>query len=377
VGTDVKRRFLAIGMVATVSTGLALNRPAAQAPTATSLLERYAGGEFEAVATELGGLKDFDDLLKQLRHDGQAWIEAGPEADRPRRELAAATFALEAARADEWTEWKLVQSHPEVPSHPADSLFWKPPPLLIEWACALFGREPAPRPIERWWQLAALAVAERAEDFEFLIGSPFEARGNKESDEIQHLVHAAARFPHERRFALAQGIALDWRTWPEHRRGTPPHARGTREAEQVFESLTKDETVGGEASVRLGVLRLREGDAERALDLFDRAEDLTRDPYVVYLARFSAGQAYERKKRTADAMRSYRGALATIPRAQSASMALSSLLFLGGARAEAAAISEAALTAFPLPLDPWRAYADADDRFWPELIAHLRAEIRR
>ena len=313
-------------MVAAASIGLAPGHPSAQAPTAIAMLDRYAAGQFDAVTAELASLKDFDDLLKQLRHDGQAWIGSGGASDRSRRELAAATFALEAARADEWTEWKLVQSHPEVPSHPADSLFWKPPPLLIEWGCALFGREPAPRPIERWWQLAALAVAERAEDFEFLIGSPFEARGTKESDEPRHLVHASARFPHERRFALAQGIALDWRTWPERRRGTPPHARGTREAEQVFESLVKDEAVGGEASVRLGALRLRSGDVERALDLFDRAEDLTRDPYVVYLARYFGGQAYERKKRTADAIGAYRGALSPIPHAQSAAMALSSLL---------------------------------------------------
>jgi hypothetical protein len=26
-------------------------------------------------------------------------------------------------------------------------------------------------------------------------------------------------------------------------------------------------------------------------------------------------------------------------------------------------------------IDPWRGYADADDRFWPELIGRVRAEI--
>jgi hypothetical protein len=33
--------------------------------------------------------------------------------------------------------------------------------------------------------------------------------------------------------------------------------------------------------------------------------------------------------------------------------------------------------ASPRPADPWRGYADADDRFWPLLIGQLRAEIRR
>jgi hypothetical protein len=39
-------------------------------------------------------------------------------------------------------------------------------------------------------------------------------------------------------------------------------------------------------------------------------------------------------------------------------------------------LSEAALAA-PMPVDPWRGYADADDRFWPALVSQLRAEIRR
>ena len=31
----------------------------------------------------------------------------------------------------------------------------------------------------------------------------------------------------------------------------------------------------------------------------------------------------------------------------------------------------------PLPPDPWREYAHADDRFWPVLVGRLRAEIAR
>jgi hypothetical protein len=44
---------------------------------------------------------------------------------------------------------------------------------------------------------------------------------------------------------------------------------------------------------------------------------------------------------------------------------------------EAAALVEASVAGRPPPNDPWRAYAAADDRFWPELVARLRAEIRR
>jgi hypothetical protein len=48
-----------------------------------------------------------------------------------------------------------------------------------------------------------------------------------------------------------------------------------------------------------------------------------------------------------------------------------------GLRAEAASVIDAALSLNSRPLDPWRAYAEADARFWPVLIDQLHAEIRR
>ena len=139
------------------------------------LLDSYRTGKFAAVVAELEGDVDFKDLLKQLKDAGPEWIEAGGAAERETRELVAATFALEAARADEWREWKMIWKQPQVCppkpppgaepskagcSQPLSVLEWKPPPLLIEWACQLMRRTETPRPIERWWQLAALAVAQ-------------------------------------------------------------------------------------------------------------------------------------------------------------------------------------------------------------------------
>jgi tetratricopeptide (TPR) repeat protein len=364
------RRGLPIGLLCAC---VATERPAAQAPTAIGLLDRYARGECEPVVAALQGAHDFDALLKQLKHDGEAWMSAGGPADRSRRELTAATFALEAARADAWTEWKIVQRNRPFPD---PSIYWRSPPLLIQWASALFLRDRMPRPIERWWQLAAASVAERAEDFEFLIGSPFEARGNPH-DEIEFLRHVLPRFPHETRFVLAQAIALDWRTWPDRPRGRASGRPGTREAQQVYQNLLTDPAVGSEAAMRLGVLRLRSGAVDAAIDLFNRSDDRTRDPYVLYLARYFKGQALERKKQEADAEHAYRSALSVVPQAQSASIALGALLFRRDARLEASGVVEANLSARPQPVDPWRTYADADDRFWPDLVNRLRAEIHR
>ena len=108
-----------------------------------------------------------------------------------------------------------------------------------------------------------------------------------------------------------------------------------------------------------------------------RADERTREPYVAYLARYFAGQARERLKQLPEAERAYRGALAATPRAQSASFALSALLGSHGRRTEAAALIDAALTANPIAFDPWRAYGEADARFWPVLIAQLHEEIAK
>ena len=361
-------RLLRLGVLPSVLvlTCLTVGRPGAQAPTATALLDRYAHGEFDAVVATLGETKDLGDLYNSLKHDGPAWIDAAGPAEKSRRELVAATFAMEAARAGEWHDWKRVQRiNLNAPTGgrgggggggrrgaggggggqlvqglqrgggvtesylPPDALYWRPPAQLLEWGCAVFRSDATPRPIERWWQLAALAVAERAEDFEFLLGSPFEERGNPK-DEMEHLAHVAARFPTERRFALAQGIALDWRSWPDDPKnviapsvipGAPYPPLGVLEAQKVFESLQNDDEVGPEATLRLGVLRLREGASGEALKLFDRVDDSTRDQYLVYLARFFRGQALERARQFPEATRAYRSAHDTIPGAQSASPA--------------------------------------------------------
>jgi tetratricopeptide (TPR) repeat protein len=342
---------------------LAIASPRASAPSITQQLDRYAAGEFARVAAELDQTKDFNELLKQLQKNGPDWIAAGGAADRPRRELAAATFALEAARAGEFKDWKLVQSWMGL-----ENIYWRAPPLLIEWGCARLRSQATPRPVERVWHLAAVAVAARANDYEFLIGSPWEGRANRK-DEILQLEHAAARFPNERRLALAQGIAAEWRLFPTRR-------SGAIEAQKIFESLLGDEIVGAEANVRLGFMALRDNNIAAALPRFDEAETRTREPYVVYLARYFRAQAFEKQKKVADAERAYRGALAVVPGAQSASFALSAILAANGRRAEAAAVVDRALTMNPRPLDPWRAYGEADARFWPELIAQLHAEIR-
>jgi tetratricopeptide (TPR) repeat protein len=351
-------------------------RPSAQTPSVVMQLDRYSHGQFDAVVTELRTLESFDGVLEELRRGGAAWVDAGPVDARARRRLAAATFALEAARAAEHVDWKWVRrltAQNEVPEG-ADRIFWKAPPLLIEWGCALLRQEPAPPPGERIWHMASVAVAQRAGDFEFLIGSPIDERMNP-ADEITHLWHAQDRTPREPRLRLASAIAFEWLTWPARRESSSvPHQA---HAIRYLTDLIRDEAVGAEAAVRLGAIHVRAGRLKDALSLFERAESMTRDRYLIYLARYFKGRGLERGGRLKEAEAAYRGALQTIPQSQSATLALAALLGTQGRWADAELLIEAQLSSRPPPADPWNGYAAADDRFWPELIARLRAEIHR
>jgi tetratricopeptide (TPR) repeat protein len=378
---------IGVGLAAACSLSLGGQTP----PAAITLLERYAAGQFDAVTAELGGIDDFGQLLKDLKNYAGEWIAAGGPADVSRRELAAATFALEAARVDEWWEWKWIQEPPPGTT-PLPTLYWKPPPLLIEWACELFRRDDAPRPIERTWQLAAMAVAQRSEDTQFLIGftellgggpAPAAAPVNlphvpirnlrigpmrrgievaNVQDEIGHLNHIVDRFPTEMRFMLGQGIARE-RDFPE-------------DAAKIYTGLADDPDVGAEALTRLGGLQVRQNRVADALPSLDRAERLTRDSYLLYLTRLFRGQALLRTKKEAAAEAAFRGALAARPAMETASLLLAELLFKAGNRTEAQSLMARVLAADPSVRDPYLEAVHGDDRFWPALVARLRREIK-
>jgi tetratricopeptide (TPR) repeat protein len=246
---------------------------------------------------------------------------------------------------------------------PLNVLFWKPAPLLIEWGCELLRKAGTPSTGERWWHLGALAVAQRSEDTAFLLGDPAVGRGyrfgeiDNTQDEIKHLQHSRERFPAEMRFMLAEAIARD-RRW-------------STDAARAYDALAGDVAVGGEALMRLGVMQYHAGRGAEALKSLERAEDLSRDAYVVYVASYVRGRIAEAQRKIEEARDAYTRSVAVYPHGQSATVALAGLLFQQGLRAEAQALTGAMFAADPLPLDPWREYVHADDRFWPVLLAKL------
>ena len=369
------RRVLLLALAALAC--LEGTRTDAREATVIEWLEAYRAGQFDRVVADLERETNFKPILDQLKRDGPTWIAAAGPGEVQRRELVAATFALEAARVGMRYEWKRIQLQDQMEGlRPLNVLFWKPPPLLIEWGCELFRKDATPRPIERWWQLAALAVAQRAEDTQFLVGDPKigAARIDRDAgiaageignidDEIKHLEHVWKRFPEEKRFVLGQGIARD-REWHE-------------DAVTAYRALENDPIVGGEALMRLGAMYMRLRKVPEALKALDKAQTVTRDPYVVFLANYFSGQIYERQPNLDLAEQYYRTAAAAVPNAQSATLALASILARRERRAEAQRLVRDMLDAEPAPVDPWRRFVQADDRFWPLLIRKLRMEIAR
>ena len=369
------RRVLLLALAAL--TCLEGTRTAAREASVLQWLDAYRAGQYDRVVADLQLETNFKPILDQLKRDGAGWIAAAGPAEVQRRELVAATFALEAARVGMRYEWKRIQMQERVDDlQPLNVLYWKPPPLLIEWGCQLFLKDATPRPIERWWQLAALAVAQRAEDTQFLVGDPKIGAaktdrdagiaageiGNR-ADEIKHLDHVWERFPEEKRFVLGQGIARD-REWHD-------------DAVKAYRALENDPIVGGEALMRLGAMFMRLRNIPAALKALERAQTMTRDPYVVFLASYFSGQIYERQPNLELAEKEYRTAAAAVPHAQSATLALASILARDERRAEAQRLVREMLDAEPAPVDPWRRFVQADDRFWPLLIRKLRMEIAR
>ena len=117
-------------------------------------LDAYSSGQHARVVAVLeSGEADFEDILKQLRRDARGWILTGGATNTPRRELVAATLALEAARAGLRYDWKRIQLQPPMcpPGecyYPPNVLYWKAPPLLIEWGCELLRQSAEPRAAE-------------------------------------------------------------------------------------------------------------------------------------------------------------------------------------------------------------------------------------
>jgi tetratricopeptide (TPR) repeat protein len=277
----------------------------------------------------------------------------------------------------------------------------------------------------RLWQLASVALIENAFDHIFLMGvppvfqrDPDTGRGRARN----HLSHAVEYLRDEPQLFLSFAVAVEYASWgsdsaepvwiegnrledheplaPASRTDAstarallrrPPNRRylaaaksdtlweladvfrGLKPTPGEFARLANASSIQPEIHVRLGNTYLRLARPDLALALFEQALTETDEPFLVYLANYFSGRAFETIERNVDAERAYRRALDAIPGAQSASLSLGALLFADGRHDAAfATIGDSLRRATP---DPWRLYQSGSARHLPSLIDRLRREL--
>jgi hypothetical protein len=128
-----------------------------------------------------------------------------------------------------------------------------------------------------------------------------------------------------------------------------------------------------EARIRAAWLSFRTGQASGGLDLLNSLADPPAEPSVRYLGDLVRGEILRSLGRPEDAMAAYRAALRTWPGAQSAQVALMTLLVAQGALSEAGTIAAGVGTPSTQAPDPWWFYWLGAVRDYPDLAAAVRA----
>lgn len=154
--------------------------------------------------------------------------------------------------------------------------------------------------------------------------------------------------------------------------------RGGMTTEQKAEVVTRYEAAikfpntAVEARIRAARMLVALGDADRAIALLDNSTRQAADKEMRYFAHLVLGQALRAKGRSDEAAAAYRAALDVWPGAQSARVALMTLLVAAGKHDDAAALADAAQAAGDDVFDPWWTYWLGDFRDYPAILARLR-----
>jgi len=149
-----------------------------------------------------------------------------------------------------------------------------------------------------------------------------------------------------------------------------------REAVIELQTLTEDPMVGAEAQVRIGQAQFALGDHAASLATVRKVQQMpAAAPAIRYLSFFMAGRALEALKRPDEAMVDYAKALEVVPGAESASIALASLQFIGDDHDAAIARLDEAKTGRDANTDPGRLIGYGSFMHWPTLVKAMRAEL--
>ena len=339
------------------------------------LLNAYEQGRYDEAVAKAAALPDLGSFRLRFVQDSPLWANADPTRIERRRGVAAA-FLLDLAAARLESDWGRFSD-------------------LIEWTCVQLRATATPTEFERAWHAASHALAGRARARQWLLGldprlphqKPVTARPVKANERppATHLVHALERFPDDPQFQLSRAVAWLWGRDSEPMRNVERDSsdaplRRTRaprlEALVTLEPLAAIPVVAPEAWVRIGLVHFSVGDYASALRAFESAQPLATEPSMKYLGYFNAGRALEGLKRIDDAMRAYQRALEVIPDAESATVALTSLQFMGDDRDAAVSAIDRVFGRRPGAADPGRLMGYGSYLRWDALKTAMRAALK-
>jgi len=312
----------------------------AQNPIAVSALRSYAEGRHDEAANGIRTLLPLPNLVREIeRTISRSTNEAGVPAAAFRHAAVALTLETAAGVA-------LAQ-----PREATDA---------VEWACEIVRKTEPDDAFARRWQLAALAVFSAA-----LLPDVLE----------DHLDHASAFYDDEPRARLAAAIAAEQRTAPALAAGRPDRRGDIERAMERLRALVEMPAIRHEALARLGRLQTTAGDLEDARSTLTSAGDGARDPDVRYIASLFLGMVEARLGRAAEARAQYEQALAARRGAQSATIALATLLATSGERQAAGELIEPLVASSAPAGDPWWSYWMGDFRLWFPLRDAVREVV--
>jgi VWFA-related protein len=189
-------------------------------------------------------------------------------------------------------------------------------------------------------------------------------------DALLFIPRAVQRCPTDARLHLAYAFVSE-QQWL---RGTTTDEQAGAIVARYQEAMRFPETEA-EARVRAGRFLYGVGQFDRALEAITGGPPSS-DQEMQYLGQLVRGQILRALNRPAEAETAFRAALEAWPGAQSARVALMTLLVSRGAREEAVSLAEAAQAASADQYDPWWTYWLGDYRSSPLIFERLRELAR-
>jgi tetratricopeptide (TPR) repeat protein len=194
----------------------------------------------------------------------------------------------------------------------------------------------------------------------------------------QHFATARTWFPQDADFIVASGIVSELQASPlgQQTRGSLMGSLAAVDAQRfrgravsLYRAALDMKPDHAEAHLRVGRMLFLSGDEPAAAAEFDRALALSSDRRLVHLARLFLGALVERQGRLEEAERQYEMAAATVPGAQTATLAVTALRIRMG--------RGTAVPALVVEYDPWHDYLFSRPYRFQQSIGELRESACR